>query len=134
MAGFINGEGCFFVDIFKSKTSKIGSAVRLKFSIGQHLRDNLLMESLVDYLGCGRVVYPSSYNHVEYVVSNFRDINEKIISFVQKYRIYGNKVLDFEDFCAASMIIQNKEHLTLEGLEKIITLKSGMNKGRMSED
>jgi hypothetical protein len=32
------------------------------------------------------------------------------------------------------MIIENKEHLTVEGLDKIKTLKSGMNKGRMSED
>jgi hypothetical protein len=89
LAGFINGEGCFFIDIYKSKTNKIGSSVRLKFLIGQHLRDNLLMESLVYYLGCGRVVHPSSYNHVEYVVSNFTDINEKIIPFVQKYPIFG---------------------------------------------
>jgi len=95
LAGFINGEGCFFIDIYKSKTSKIGNSIRLKFLIGQHLRDNLLMESLVDYLGCGRVVHPLSYNHVEYVVSSFTDINEKIIPFVQKYPIFGNKLLDF---------------------------------------
>lgn len=92
------------------------------------------MESLVDYLGCGRVVHPLSYNHVEYVVSNLTDINEKIIPFVQKYPILGNKILDFEDFCAASFIIKNKEHLTIEGLKKIQILKSGMNRGRISED
>lgn len=92
------------------------------------------MESLVHYLGCGRVVHPLSYNHVEYVVSNLTDINEKIIPFVQKYPIFGNKILDFEDFCTASLIIKNKEHLTVEGLKKIQTLKSGMNRGRISGD
>lgn len=131
LAGFINGEGCFFIDIYKSKTTKIGSSVRLKFLIGQHLRDKFLMESLVHYLGCGRVVRPLSYNHVEYVVSNFTDINEKIIPFVYKYPIFGNKVLEFLDFCAASLIIKNKEHLTVEGLKKIKVLKSGMNRGRI---
>lgn len=116
LAGFINGEGCFFIDIYKSKTNKIGSSVRLKFLLGQHIRDNLLIGSFVDYLGCGRVVHPLSYNHVEYVVSNLTDINEKIIPFVQKYPILGSKSLDFEDFCKASLIIQNKEHLTAEGI------------------
>jgi hypothetical protein len=98
LAGFINGEGCFFIDIYKSKTNKIGNSVRLKFLLGQHIRDTYLIESLVDYLDCGRVVRPLSYNHVEYVVSKFTDINEKIIPFVQKYSILGNKQLDFEDF------------------------------------
>ena len=69
----------------------------------------------MDYLGCGRVVRPLSYNHVEYVVSKFTDINEKIIPFIQKYPILGNKNLDFQDFCKVSLAIKNKEHLTTEG-------------------
>jgi len=107
LAGFIYGEGCFFfIDIYKSKTNKIGSVVRLKFLLGQHIRDSFLIESLVDYLGCGRVVRPLSYNHVEYVVSKFSDINEKIIPFIQKYPILGNKNLDFQDFCKVSLAIK----------------------------
>jgi len=96
----------FFIDIYKSKTNKIGSVVRLKFLLGQHIRDSFLIESLVDYLGCGRVVRPLSYNHVEYVVSKFSDINEKIIPFIQKYPILGNKNLDFQDFCKVSLAIK----------------------------
>ncbi len=108
LAGFINGEGCFFIDIYKSKTNKIGSGVTLKFLLSQHLRDSFLIESLVDYLGCGRVVRPLSYNHVTYVVSKFTDINDKIIPFIQKYPIIGNKNLDFKDFCKVSLAIKNK--------------------------
>jgi len=92
------------------------------------------MKSLPDYLGCGQyVLAPSGYNHGEYIVSKLSDINEIIIPFLTKYPIIGNKVLDFEDFCKASTILNNKEHLTLEGLKKIQTLKSGMNRGRISE-
>ena len=40
---FVEGEGCFFVDIYKSKTHKIGYQVKLKFQITQHSRDYLLM-------------------------------------------------------------------------------------------
>lgn len=134
LAGFINGEGCFVIDIYKSATSKMGCSARLKFQLGQHKRDSLLIDSLVDFLGCGRVVKPLSYNHVEYIVSSFTDISEKIIPFVQKYPIIGSKSIDFEDFYLASLIIKNKKHLTKEGLEKIKNLKSGMNSGRIYEE
>ena len=134
LAGFINGEGSFFIDVYKSKTNKIGSAVRLKFLISQHKRDINIMKSLPDYLGCGQYVLASSdYKHGEYIISKLSDINEKIIPFLTKYPIIGNKSLDFEDFCKASVILKNKEHLTLEGLKKIKTLKSGMNRGRICE-
>ena len=134
LAGFITGEGCFFIDIYESKTNKIGSAVRLKFLISQHKRDINIMKSFPDYLGSGQyVLAPSGYNHGEYIVTKLSDINEKIIPFLTKYPILGNKVLDFEDFCKASVILKNKEHFTLEGLQKLKTLKSGMNRGRISE-
>lgn len=134
MAGFITGEGCFFIDIYKSKTNKIGSAVRLKFLIGQHVRDIDIMKSLPDYLGCGRyTLAPAGYNHGEYIVSKLSDINEKIIPFLVTYPVIGNKALDFSDFCEASIILKNREHLTHEGLEKIKIIKIGMNRGRTSE-
>lgn len=39
VAGFFSGDGCFFIDIFKSKTSKLNYAIKLRAIIGQHYRD-----------------------------------------------------------------------------------------------
>jgi hypothetical protein len=36
LAGFIEGEGCFLVDIFKSSFVKSGYQVKLKFILTQH--------------------------------------------------------------------------------------------------
>lgn len=47
-AGFTNGEGCFYVSIGKP-SSLGGSAIRLRFILTQHNRDNELMGSLVGY-------------------------------------------------------------------------------------
>ena len=58
LTGFATGEGSFQVDIRKSKTSKSGYQVLLRFSIGQHRRDEQLLRSLIDYLNCGRVLLP----------------------------------------------------------------------------
>ncbi len=46
LVGFIEAEGCFFIDIFKSKTHNVGHQVKLKFQITQHSRDYLLMKIL----------------------------------------------------------------------------------------
>jgi hypothetical protein len=42
----------------------------------------------------------------------------------------GAKALDFLDFCKAIDLINKKEHLTKEGLNKIIKIKSDMNSNR----
>ena len=131
LSGFISGEGCFSVYIVKSKT-KIGYAVWLKFSITQHIRDKLLLESLITYLDCGRVetkIY-NSFNWAEFVVTKFLDIVEKIIPLLKQFPVKGEKSNDFEDFCKVAELIKNKEYLTQEGLEIIKQIKSGMNKGR----
>ena len=57
-------------------------------------------------------------------------MTEKIIPLFQKYPLYGNKTLDFNDFCLIASIMKDKGHTTKEGLEKIIKVKAGMNRGR----
>lgn len=39
--------------------------------------------------------------------------------------------MDHKDFCEIANIIKDKSHLTLEGLKKIPSCKSGMNTGRI---
>ena len=46
-------EGCFSVIRFKSPTSKLGEAVKLSFILTQSIRDEYLIKSLIEYLGCG---------------------------------------------------------------------------------
>jgi LAGLIDADG endonuclease len=130
LAGFTTGEGSFLISIFKSKTLT-GYAVRLRFNLTQHSRDTQLMKSLVDYLGCGRyVTAPLGYNHGEFIVSNLSDITKIIIPFFKKYPIKGNKSRDFSDFCKAAQIMENKAHLTSEGLDQIRLINSSMNNRR----
>jgi len=129
VAGFTTGEGCFFISIYKSKTN-VGFGVTLRFKLCQHTRDNLLMKSLVEYLGCGHFSIKSTQNVCDFIVSKNSDNLNKIVPFFDKYMLMGTKVLEFEDFKKALDLIKNNEHLTESGLEKIRLLKSGMNRGR----
>jgi len=132
VAGFTSGEGCFLIKTSVTKMTKVGHSVQLLFQITQHERDELLMESLVTYFGCGVLVKDSKNNgtRVYYRVTKFSDIRDIIIPLFQKYSILGVKVHDFEDWCKVCNILVTKGHLTKEGLDNILKIKAGTNKGR----
>jgi len=129
LAGFTSGEGCFFVFISKSTTHALGFKVQLVFQITQHSRDEVLMESLISYLYCGRLV-TSSDSKVQFRVEKYSDNSEKIQTFFYSHKIRGVKREDFEDWCRVAKLMQGKEHLTQKGMDKIVKIKAGMNKGR----
>ena len=130
LVGFISGEGCFLVHIMNSSSHHLGFSVVLRFQITQHSRDIKLMESLINVWDCGSCRQPLNYNHVDFIIQKFYDICNKVVPFFQKYPLIGVKSKDFEDFCKVAELMQNKEHLTAEGLNKIRKIKAGMNKGR----
>jgi len=88
LAGFTSGEGCFRISMFKSKT-KLGEAVQLEFSIGQHSRDELLLKTLVSYLGCGW--YVSYKDFVKFKVTKLGDLTDKVIPLFPPRRACGGK-------------------------------------------
>jgi hypothetical protein len=116
------------VGIIKSSGLCPGFQVLLIFKLTQHLRDEQLMRSLVDYLGCGNVYVEGMV--VDYKISKFNDMTDKIIPLFQKYPIQGVKLLEYLDFVSVIELMKNKVHLTKEGLDQIRKIKSGMNRGR----
>lgn len=130
LAGFTAGEGCFLIKLSKSLNSKFGVGLQLVFQITQHNRDEELLNSIISYLNCGRLVKDS--NKVIFVVTKFSDIFEKIIPFFNKHLVEGEKFKDFTDWCKVAHIMKEKNHLTKEGLDQVILIKKGMNRGRSS--
>lgn len=121
LQGFVSGEGNFMIRFMNSSANKLGYQVGLRFQITQHNKDKLLMENIINYLGCG---YLSVRNNIiDFHVTKFSDIIEKIIPFFNKYPLLGVKQKDFEDFKLVASIIKDKKHLTKEGLSKIKEIK-----------
>jgi len=129
--GFVDAEGNFFADTSKARAND-SFYTQISFSLSQHVRDELLFTKFIDYLGCGRIVKASKRpNGVLFIVNKFTDIQTKVIPFFHNYPLLGVKSMDYIDFCEIAKIIDNKSHLTPEGLKKIRSLKSGMNSGRI---
>nr|YP_010723006.1 homing endonuclease [Leptographium procerum]WDW21011.1 homing endonuclease [Leptographium procerum] len=129
LAGFISGEGSLFVRVNKSRTN-IWSRVQLEFILTQHTRDKNLLESFIKYLGCGTVRYYNNRDTCSFICTKYNDIYNIIIPFIKKYPILGVKSQDFNDWCKVVEEMKLGNHLTLEGLKRILKIKANMNRGR----
>lgn len=80
VAVFYTGESNLFITVQKYKT-KSGLAVWLRFSIGQHSRDLLLLESHVNLFSCGYVAKYEKRTVCEFIVTKIDHIVIHIIPF-----------------------------------------------------
>ena len=131
MAGFTEGEGCFYVVVTPSPDSKNGFTISLAFQVTQNLRDLDLMQKLINFFGCGRIRLRPSGEAVDFLVTKIKDLNDKVIPFFEKIPLQGLKSKNFADFNKAADILKIKGHLTNEGLEKIRQINDGMNSRRI---
>jgi hypothetical protein len=84
---------------------------------------------LISTLNCGRYIPKSGYG--EFIVEKFSDVRNKIIPIFEEYKLHGIKLKNYEDFKKAAFLMENKAHLTREGLDEIKKIKGGMNKNRI---
>nr|YP_009262057.1 LAGLIDADG endonuclease [Chrysoporthe austroafricana]AMX22132.1 LAGLIDADG endonuclease [Chrysoporthe austroafricana] len=128
VSGFVEGEGCFTVNIYKRKDSVLGEGVKLVFKVTQDKRNKEVLELFSSIFGCGKVYNQSSKGGVlDYMVTGLGDITEKVIPFFMAHPLKGAKLKEFQDWCEVAELMQNKAHLTKDGLEKIRSIKLGMN-------
>lgn len=90
-----------------------------------------MLHLIQKFFNCGSIRLVRKSEIIEFVVSDQPSIKNIIIPHFQQYPLRGTKYLDFCDWVEAAKIIFNKEHLTKEGMDKIILLKSGMNRSRV---
>jgi hypothetical protein len=123
LVGFTDAEGCFSVIIFKSLTSKLGEAIKLSFILTQSNRDKDLMNSLIEYLGCGNI---TSVNRgtIDFKITKFSSIRDTIIPFFEKYPLQSSKNKSFLYFSEVVKLVDNKAHITEQGLNRIRIIKN----------
>ena len=129
--GFADGEASFSFSVAKSPKTKKGWRVVLDFEIGLHIRDREILQKFKIYLGVGRI-YKSGAQSVLLRVQSIKEI-AIIIKHFKKYPLVTQKHGDYEIFQEVFYLIQNKEHLIVEGLNKIVSLKANHNWGFSSK-
>lgn len=129
MTGFIDGEGCFYIGIFKNLTMSIGYQVQLTFSITQHSRDKVLLNDCISFFGGGTVV-PQGLNKYQYRLRSIDDFEKVLFPMLDQYPLLTQKRHDAEDFRLVHAMMKENKHMTIEGLEAIKAIKAGTNRSR----
>jgi hypothetical protein len=80
----------------------------------------------------GIISVKNTQDAVYFNVSSLRDLGVVIDHFDQ-YPLITQKLGDYELFKKAFCIVKNKEHLTLEGIKKLVEVKAGINRGLTSD-
>ncbi len=126
IAGFVDGEGCFHVAINKQPKMTLGYQVLPEFRVVQHKRDMDILERMRMSLGVGRI----KRNHgdrFELRVRGSKELN-RIVEFFDAYPLQTKKRQDFELFKEIIFLMNDKKHLTHEGLHEIAEKASLMNR------
>lgn len=86
----------------------------------------------ISIFNCGRLKKDHRYDLYYYIVTNPEELLTKIMPFFfQVYELYGDKFLDFIDWCEAVKIVNSKLHTTGEGLDKLRLLIKNINSRRL---
>src|SRR5665213_3495708 len=129
IVGFVDGEGCFSISIFKNVTSKLGFQVFPEFVVTQGAKSLAVLEKLQSFFECGKIYENRrADNHREnlhrYCVRSLSELQEKIIPFFEQYPLLTAKHQDFLVFCEVVKAMKNRTHLTEDGLLAIRELAS----------
>jgi len=137
VSGFIDGEGCFCVNINRCSATRLGWQVRPEFVVTQGARSLGALETLEGFFGCGAIYRNTRHdNHREDVyrwcVRRRGDLSEFVVPFVQKVPLRTSKARDFERFVQILELMKCGRHLTLTGIAEIARLVEGMNSRKPS--
>ena len=105
------------------------------FEIELRADDQPILELIQKRLNCGRIVFLNYQRygwkpHVKFVVKKQQDIFSRVIPFFKQYPLKGKKAKDFELFCQAAQIFRKKEHLSEEGINRLLKIREFMNNRR----
>lgn len=124
IAGFVSGDGSFNIKTTKTRTGK----VQLRFAVHLHIREEQVIKGLAQFFNFedNKYIYYTDRSVAVQIV-NTTDILNIIIPFFDEYQIKGAKELDFIDFKKVAEIVKSKDHLTEDGISKILVIKDNMN-------
>ena len=126
LAGFVDGEGCFYVGFGKRNDLPLKWQVITEFHLSQNPSGKNLLEEFGKRLGCGYL----KPNHAKdpkdrswvLVIKNRKDLEGKVIPFFKKHPLHSQKWKVFLVFVEVLALIKKGKHLQKEGFRKIVKL------------
>jgi len=127
----MQANSMFKVNIINSASTKLGYQVTITIQITQHSNNLLLLEKIQTFLNMGKIYLRKDRDAADLKINNLKHANGFIHKFKSvAHNLSGAKALDYLDFCKIINLINEKLHLTQEGLNKIKEINSNVNNQR----
>lgn len=101
IVGFVDGEGCFHLDVHVKEDMRWGLQMQPEFTVVQHECERQVLEALKADFGCGSVGLNRKDNtstRLHYRCKNVQHLNDKILPFFEKHKLKTKKRIEFERF------------------------------------
>lgn len=132
LTGYTDGDGTFSIRFRTSISSAFGYNISLVYAIGAHQNPNnrKLLEDIKRYFNNEGSISKCG-NQYQYEISSLKGLR-----FVRKhfenYSLQTTK--DFKLWCKVLEMIENEEHLTEEGFDKISKIKDQFPKSKFKKE
>ncbi len=134
LAGFTDGEGCFYVGVYPTSNVSLGVQIVPEFQVSQNGERIAILQLFVNILQCGLIKRnaPNSLRDRTwvFVVKRHDDLYKRILPFFQRFPLRSQKQENFVKFKQVVEMMHDKAHLTKVGLREIIEIAFSMNNER----
>ena len=120
--------GSFIISIYKRKETN-NWQINPSFQLWLKSKDLSTLEELKDFFGVGILNTRKNKDATSYTVTKIDDLMNVVIPHFTNFPLQTQKKVDFDLWVKIVELISKKEHLTPEGVLKIFSLKSVLNKG-----
>ena len=136
--GYVDGEGCFSVSLFRNKTTKFGWQVFPEFVVTQGEKSKESLKILEKFFKCGKIYVNKRHdNHNEniyrYCVRSKKELTEIVIPFFKNNQLKTAKREDFKIFAIIIELMNKNIHSEMSGIKKIAKLVEKMNRKKSSK-
>src|SRR5689334_15289807 len=129
LAGFADGEGCFYVGVHPTTNVTLGLQVIPEFHVSQNGERISVLQLFVEVLGCGAIKRNASTSSRDktyvLVVKRHHDLYERVLPFFERFPLRSEKQQEFLKFAQVVEMMHRKEHLTTNGLKQISEIANG---------
>ena len=129
LAGFVEGEGMFYVGVVPSRETKTGWQVIHFFKVSQNPSGKIILQKIQERLGCG-YIRPNSKNDptdksLAFVVRDLSSLRDRVIPMFEGKLVVKRDA--FEKFKRVIDLVSQRKHFTRKGIVKILDIAYSMN-------
>lgn len=127
ITGFFDAEGSFTISLRNKSGSYTYCEARMAISL--HKKDIDTLKYIQAYFSGKGSLIRHGEDSLQCVITSIDQLSTLVIPHFDNYPLISQKHADYLLFRKAVLLIKNKEHLTIEGLQEAVSIKASMNMG-----